>query len=276
MLPQFNKIIKNLTSKHPELRQKLLTAKIDRSPEKYMENVVKTTLMGVVTIVILVFLFFSKNPNFILILLGSIIGSTTLIYIINFRVVDVAIIKRGKDIDREVLFAGRFLLIKLNSGQPLINAIIDASNSFGVANKYFKEIVRDIELGTPLEKALEKAAEYSASNRFKKILFNINNAIKIGIDTRKSLSSILDEIADEQLIEIQRYGKKLNSLTMFYMLIAIILPSLGMTMAVVITSMLPNLGAMTGALFWLFGAAIIIINLIFINLFKGARPNVNI
>ena len=276
MLPQFNKIIKNLTSKHPELRQKLLTAKIDRSPEKYMENVVKTTLMGVATIVILVFLFFSKNPNFILILLGSIIGSTTLIYIINFRVVDVAIIKRGKDIDREVLFAGRFLLIKLNSGQPLINAIIDASNSFGVANKYFKEIVRDIELGTPLEKALEKAAEYSASNRFKKILFNINNAIKIGIDTRKSLSSILDEIADEQLIEIQRYGKKLNSLTMFYMLIAIILPSLGMTMAVVITSMLPNLGAMTGALFWLFGAAIIIINLIFINLFKGARPNVNI
>ncbi len=276
MLPQFNKIIKNLTSKHPELRQKLLTAKIDRSPEKYMENVVKTTLMGVATIVILVFLFFSKNPNFILILLGSIIGSTTLIYIINFRVVDVAIIKRGKDIDREVLFAGRFLLIKLNSGQPLINAIIDASNSFGVANKYFKEIVRDIELGTPLEKALEKAAEYSASNRFKKILFNINNAIKIGIDTRKSLSSILDEIADEQLIEIQRYGKKLNSLTMFYMLIAIILPSLGMTLAVVITSMLPNLGAMTGALFWLFGAAIIIINLIFINLFKGARPNVNI
>ncbi len=276
MLPQFTKIIKRLADKHPELRQKLLTAKIDKTPEKYMETVVKTALMGVTAILILVFLFFSKNHNFALIFFGSLFVSGILLYQINFKVVDIAIIKRGKDIDREVLFAGRFLLIKLNSGQPLINAIVDASKSFGVANKYFKEIVRDIDLGTPLEVAIENAANYSASTRFKKILFNINNAIKIGIDARKSLSSILDEIANEQLIEIQRYGKKLNSLTMFYMLMAIILPSLGMTMAVVIASMLPNLGSMTGILFWLFGAGIVIINIIFINLFRGARPNVNI
>ena len=265
-----------MLNKHPELRQKLLTAKINKTPEEYMNSVVKITLMEVATVLILIFFFFNKNPNFLIILIITILISLRLIYTMNFRAADMAIIRRGKDIDREVLFAGRFLLIKLNSGQPLINAIVDASKTFGVANKYFKEIVRDKELGTPLENALENAANYSASKRFKKILFNINNAIKIGIDASKTLSSILDEIADEQLIEIQRYGKKLNSLTMFYMLLAIILPSLGMTMAVVISSMLPNMGTMIGAMFWIFGALIIIINVIFINLFRGARPNVNI
>ena len=265
-----------IVHKHPELEKKLLMAKIDKTTEKFVSEVLKKTIMSVVTIMILVFFFFNKNPKFILIIFATTIGSTILLYLMNFKVVDATIYRRGKDIDREVLFAGRFLLIKLNSGQPLINAIFDASKSFGVANKYFKEIVRDIELGTPIEHALENAANYSASKKFQKILFNLTNAIKIGIDVSKSLNAVLDEISEEQLIEIQRYGKKLNSLTMFYMLLAIILPSLGMTMAVVIISMLPNMGSIADFLFWAFGILLIVIQFIFITMFKGIRPNVNI
>ena len=47
---------------------------------------------------------------------------------------------------------------------------------------------------------------------------------------------ILDEISNKQLIELQRYGKKLNSLTLFYLLTAIVVPSLGITMLIIISS----------------------------------------
>ena len=270
------KLIEFLTHKNPKLRKKLEIAKIDKTPEGYMSEVLKKTVINSVLIIFVLVLLFNKDPKFLGILIFGSIIAIMFLYATNLRKVDAAILKRGKDIDREVLFAGRYLLIKLNSGQPLINAIIDASKSFGVANKYFKEIVKDIELGTPLEEALNKAAVYSASERFRKILYNMNNAIKIGIDVTKSLGSILDEIAEEQLIEIQRYGKKLNSMTMFYMLIGIILPSLGMTMAVVILSLLPNTGGLANAIFWVFGILVLIIQLTFVFIFKGARPNVNI
>lgn len=270
------KLVEYLMHKNPKLRKKLEIAKINKTPEIYMSDVLKKTVINSILVIVVIFLLFNKNPNFLIILIFGSVFITLFLYSINLRRVDTAIIKRGKDIDKEVLFAGRYLLIKLNSGQPLINAIIDASKSFGVANKYFKEIVKDIELGTPLEEALDKAARYSASKRFKKILYNLNNAIKIGIDVTKTLGSILDEIAEEQLIEIQRYGKKLNSMTMFYMLIGIILPSLGMTMAVVILSLLPNTGSLANAIFWVFGVLVIIIQFVFVFMFKGARPNVNI
>jgi pilus assembly protein TadC len=269
-------IINFLTHQNPKLENKLFRAKIDMSPKAYIKDVLKKTLINSGIIFVTLFIFFMKNANFILILFFGTIISILFFYFINLKKADVAIAKRGKDIDKEVLFAGRFLLIKLNSGQPLINAIVDASNSFGVANKYFKEIVKDIELGTPLEIALENAAKYSSSERFRKILFNINNAIKIGIDVTKTLGSILDEIAEEQLIEIQRYGKKLNSLTMFYMLLAIILPSLGMTLAAVVLGMVPNLGNVAEAIFWVFGGLLLLIQVTFISMFKSARPNVNI
>ena len=77
-----------------------------------------------------------------------------------------------------------------------------------------------------MEEALEKACNTTPSKKFKKILFQINNALKIGVDVSVSLESTLEEISQEQLVEIQRYGKKLNSMTMFYMLLAIVAPSL--------------------------------------------------
>jgi pilus assembly protein TadC len=265
-----------LTNKHPELKKKISMAKLNMTPNEYMQGVVKRTVMSVIGMLLVIFIFFQNHEAFLFIFIISFILLTKFMYSLNLGYVDAKIRKRGKDIDKEVLFAGRFLLIKLNSGQPLINALFDASRSFGVANKYFKEIVRDIQLGTPLKKALDNASNYSASKRFKRILFQINNAIKIGIDVSDSLGAILDEIAEEQLIEIQRYGKKLNSLTMFYMLLAIILPSLGMTMAVVIMSMLPNMGSLANAIFWFFGFLVVMIQFMFIMMFKNARPNVNI
>lgn len=182
--------------------------------------------------------------------------------------------KRRRELDQEVLFAGRFLLVKVNSGRPLLNALIEGSQSYGVSSKYFKEIVEDINMGTPIEEALDNAVKYSPSDKFRRILFQINTALKVGIDVSIPLTNVIEEITNEQLTEIQRYGKKLNSLALFYMLIAIVLPSIGMAIFVVVGGLLGL--PIERNLFLVVIGVLILIQLIFISIFKTTRLGVNL
>lgn len=266
--------IEQLTAQFPDLKKKLRTAHVDKTPEAYVAEKFQGALVLSVGLGIFFFLVLTKLKVSPFMILFLVLVFFFIIFSVFIRHVDAMIRRREKDIDREVLFAGRFLLIKLNTGQPLINAIVEASKSYGVASKYFKEIVREIELGTPLEKALELESYYTPSQKFRKILFQITNALKIGIDVSQFLSSILDEIAEEQLIEIQRYGKKLNSLTLFYMLMAIVIPSLGITIFIVIASLISlNLELMH---FFVVIFLMVVVQFIFLSLFKSIRPDVNI
>ena len=182
--------------------------------------------------------------------------------------------RRAKEIDKDVLFSGRFLLIKLNSGKPLMLAFEEASHSYGVASDYFKEIVRDIQLGSSLEEALDHSTEYCPSEKMKRILFQINNSLKIGIDVSQVLESILEEISNNQLIELQRYGKKLNSFTLFYMLTAVVVPSLGITMLIIVSSFVSI--KIDNTLFFVILFFLVIFELFFISLFKSVRPRLNL
>jgi len=265
---------KQLASRYPDLRHRLLIARIEKSPERYVRQSV--TSAGMVAAVLLIGALLLalglELPLWIVPIVGVL--AYLLAFSIVMRVVDVEIRKQAKEIDKDVLFAGRFLLIKLNSGKPLITAILEAANSYGVASRTFKEIARDIELGTPLEAALGKASRYSPSDKMRRILFQISNALSIGVDVTNFLEAILDEIANDQLIEIQKYGRTLSSITMFYMLLAIILPSLGITMFITVVSLVSI--PVTSGLLGLFLFLLIIIEFAFISVFRSIRPNVNI
>jgi len=263
-----------IASRHPTLKRRLTIAHLNITPENYVKKNMTAAMVVTATIAIASFLFLSGvglSPLLV-------IPIAFIVYLGMFqllmRSVDIKIRHEAKEIDKDVLFAGRFLLIKLNSGKPLMNAIIDASNSYGIANKYFKEIVRDIELGTPLEEALEKASRYSPSENMRRIIFQMSNALKIGVDVTDFLEAILDEIAQEQLLEIKAYGKKLSSITLMYMLFAVVIPSLGITMFITVVSLI-NINVDFGT-FIIFLFALIIIEYMFMTVFKSIRPNVNI
>jgi pilus assembly protein TadC len=267
--------VEYVTNKYPSLRKDLRKARMSTTPTEYVKKSLTSAAYMGFGVMILVFFFLLRDGGFPLLiplLAGAVVGK--IMFDVNMRKTAVAIAKRGKAIDRDVLFAGRLLLIKLNSGTPLLNALEDAASGVGETTKYFQDILRAIELGTPLEQALERATEYCPSENLRKVLFQITNALKIGIDVTNFLEAILEEISEEQLTEIIRYGKKLSSLTMFYMLAAIVVPSLGMTMFIVVASManLPlDMLAFSVIIFFLF-----IIQFIFITLFKSARPNIDL
>jgi pilus assembly protein TadC len=267
-------IYQEIAAKYPTLKRKLTIAHIEMTPEEYIKrNLINAITMGIVVTFAAALFIIGLELNPLLIPAAGIVATYGL-FMLFMRSADVKIRKLAKEIDKDVLFAGRFLLIKLNSGKPLLNAIIDASNSYGVANKYFKEIVRDIELGTPLEEALDKASRYCPSEKMRRILFQISNALRIGVDVTDYLEAILDEIAEDQLIEIKSYGRKLSGITLFYMLFAVVIPSLGITMLITVISLI-HIQADTG-MFMLVLFMLIVIEFIFISIFKSIRPNVNI
>ncbi|MCF7866798.1 type II secretion system F family protein [Candidatus Woesearchaeota archaeon] len=264
-----------IAAKNPFLKKELIMAKIDKTPQEVIKQSLLFASYTTFGFCFLILLFLMKeNPSILYILLIIVPVMFIGMYKFNMLKIKARILKRRKEIDRDVLFAGRYLLVKLNSGQPLINALVDASKSYGVANKYFKEIVKEIELGKPLENALEDESNNSPSHKFKKILFQISNALKIGIDVTEFLEATLNEIAQEQLIEINRYGKKLNSLTLFYMLFAIVMPSLGLTIIVIVLSMSGSNIDTNFFVSLLF--LIVVIQVIFLSVYKSIRPNINI
>ncbi len=266
--------VKQITDKYPNLKKKLKIAHINMEPEVYVKQRLKTAGVFGTFLSLIAFMIIDSQRLPWILLLFSMIFLYWLSFSFLMHSVDALIAKRRKEVDKEVLFAGRFLMIKLNTGQPLINALVDASKTYGVGSKYFREIVKEIELGTPLEDALENAINYTPSEKFQKILFQISNALKIGIDVTKFLESTLDEISNEQLIEIQRYAKKLNSITLFYMLMGIVIPSLGFTVFMVVSSII-SIGV-GGSLFGIFLGVLFFAQIFFMVLFKVVRPEVAI
>tara|TARA_Y100000310_G_scaffold345853_1_gene471447 strand:+ start:30015 stop:30758 length:744 start_codon:yes stop_codon:yes gene_type:complete len=183
---------------------------------------------------------------------------------------EVTILKKERGITKEIVFAGRHLIIELESGVPLYNAFINISKNYEVIGAYFKEVVDKVDLGTSMEDALTEAVEYIPSNDFRRLLWQILNSIRTGSNVSKSLGTVLEQIAREQTIEINKYSKKLNPFAMFYMIVAVILPSLGVTMLVVLSSFIEFELNLT--IFLVIAGLLAFVQFMFLSMIKFSRP----
>lgn len=258
----------------PALKSELRIAHLPYTPAEYINKNLKLTVAAAAAFTMPFFFVLQKAklPQFLLPPIFVIL--LVLLFWYSLLTVKAKIKKREREINKEVLFIGRHLLVKLYSGRPLLNALIETATGRGVASKYIAEIVDDIETGNTIEDALKNAMAYSPSEKLRKVLFHINNALQLGIDVTKPLESVLEEITREEELEINKYGKKLNTLVIFYMLAAVIVPSLGVAMFIVISSFISFPISKMGLLAVVF--FIMVLQFIFIALFKSIRPMVNL
>lgn len=252
----------------------MIVAHMRETPKQFVKKAILFSFSAAIAVTFFTFVILEKQMSSLSILPLLFILVSAFVFLFMLQTPKVYIRKREREINKEVLFAGRYLLVKLESGTPLFNALIDASKSYGISGKYFKEIVDDINTGTPIEEALEKARKYNASRNFRLILWQIITSLKTGAEVADSLRKTLSQITQEEIIEIKEYGKKLNSLVMFYMIIACVMPSLGVTMIVVISSFMDLDIGMSHLFTVLFFLAVI--QFLFISLIKSARPMVNL
>ena len=259
------KVVQRISSFFPKLKKEIRVAHLKTSPQEFVYNSIKFALPFSLGLSVLFFFIADKAGLPLYLIPIAFIIFLALTFYFGFLKLKTKVIQRQKEIDGEVVLAGQYLLIKLYSGKPLLNALVDTSRSYGVASKYIREIVDDIDTGSSLEKALENAMTYSPSEKFRRILFHVNNALRLGIDVTGPLSTVLEEITREQEIEIQRYGKKLNTVIIFYMLAAVVIPSIGMTIFIVLSSFIKFTISM--AHFMIAIALIVIIQFLFIAVF---------
>ncbi len=258
----------------PMLKSELRIAHLPYTPVEYINKNLKSTALYIVLFSVPIFLVLRKAKLSPFLFIPILIVLFILFFELSLLNIKARIKKREREINKEVLFVGRHLLVKLYSGRPLLNALIETANSRGVASKYIKEIVDDVSTGNTIENALNNAMIYSPSEKLRMVLFHINNALQLGIDVTKPLESVLEEITREEELEINKYGKKLNTLVIFYMLAAVILPSLGVAMFIVVSSFIKFTIDLKGLLVFIF--FIVVLQLIFITLFKSIRPMVNL
>ena len=220
----------------PDLKFKLKQSGISYKSDEFVKRTVLSAFYATTGIVVCVFLILAKFN----VLRGILFVFPPIIFLILFfymiKLPDIKISRKEKDISKEIVFAGRYLVIEIESGIPLYNAMVNVSKNYEIIGRYFKEITNKVDLGTSMEDALNEAVEFIPSKDFRRILWQILNSLRTGSDISKSLSTVLEQIVREQAIEVNNYGRKLNPLAMFYMIIAVILPSLGITILIILSS----------------------------------------
>jgi flagellar protein FlaJ len=262
-------IFKMLARNISELKLKLARARINEEPEHYVKKTFSTAIVLTLGLLIIVFAFFKKP---VILLFAPPIFLFSFFYFIRF--VDVKIEKMKRHINQELVFAGRFLIIELESGVPLYNAFINLGKNYEVIGPFFNEVVEKINLGTTMEEALNEAITLTPSPELRKLMWQVLNSMRTGADVADSLNAVIDQIVRQQQIAVKEYGRKLNPLAMFYMMMAVIVPSLGTTVLIVLATFI---GFSLPLPFLLVIAGLVgFVQLMFLAVIKSARPPMEI
>ncbi|MEI7961249.1 MAG: type II secretion system F family protein [archaeon] len=181
--------------------------------------------------------------------------------------------KRVRDIDRNLVFALRTILVQLRSRVSLFDSLymISAGKRYGQLSVEIKTAVDKITTGVDEEVALEELAIKNPSPYLKKVLWQLVNGLKAGADVSDVLSESVASITREQQIEIERYGNSLKILSLVYLMMGVIIPALGLTFLIVIGSF-PKI-VISEMLFWAMLGALVLAEFMFVGLMKSKRPN---
>jgi len=132
--------------------------------------------------------------------------------------------------------------------------------------------VKQINAGVPEEVALERSAFANPSLQLRQVIWQLSNSLKAGADIGVTLETLVGEFEQEQLIIIRKYGREMNPWTMMYMMMGIILPSLGITFFIVISAFA---GSVAGKeIFYLIVIMVVFFQVFFLSFMKTKRPMV--
>ena len=128
------------------------------------------------------------------------------------------------------------ILIEIKSGVPLFNALIGVTDGYGEVSDEFRIVVKEINAGISEIKALERASLRNPSLHFRRVIVADNQCDEGRQQRGIRPGAIVDTLIQEQMIAIRKYGQELSPFTLMYMLIAVIMPTLGITFLIILSS----------------------------------------
>jgi pilus assembly protein TadC len=270
----FRRLVKH--RKYSKLEDQLQKADANITREEYLAIVLKTFSISffiafLITTTLLVYGKASKwyilSPAISLLIAGFII-LRQLLY------PKIYVNQKERNIERNLIPALEDMLVQLNSGIPLFSIMVSISSSdYGELSLEFKKAVKKINAGSPQMEVLDEMGEKNSSLFFRRTLWQISNGMKAGSDISLVIKDSIQSLNEEQILQIQNYGNKLNPLIMFYMLISVIMPALSITFLTIISSLVNLPKTTTMILFFGLFAIVLFIQVMFMGIIRTARPS---
>lgn len=260
----------------PYLELNLKQAEAEENSREYLAMCITATLIFFIFMLI-----FSSTITYLIILENFFLISFILSFALSLFVFAQQTIyprliasRRIREVDRNLLPALRTIMIHINSGIPLFDTIIAiARQNFGEVSAEFRRIVRKVNSGMPAVEAIEESASNNPSAYYRRALWQLANGMKAGSDTTVVMQEIINNLSKEQLIQIEHYGSQLNPMAMFYMITAVIIPSLAMTMLIILSSFLSLEPILIKFAFYGLYGFVLLFQIMFLGMIKTRRPN---
>lgn len=274
IIERFLPLAERVSFLFPNLERKISQADMDVEPLTHLAEALFRGLstgvmvgVGLLAVGLTVDDMFLLQLGLVLAPVGTLFGFFTYV-----KLPDIKARRRVRELEKELPYALRHVLIEVESGISLYEAMVSVSDDYGEASKEFRRIVKDINAGVSEIEALERAIVRNPSMQFRRALWQMINALKSGSDISTTLDSLVEAIVEKQILSVREYGKELNPYTLMYLMIAIVLPSIGVTFLMVLSTFT---GASIGeGMFYAILAGLIIFQAFFINIVKSKRPEV--
>lgn len=263
----------NIGPMFPFLELNLIQSEMDITKRDYLSRCLAATTTFFIIFSLISMIFMSKFGN---IFLGPAVIFVISIFVFIQQIMYPKLIasRRIRGIEQNLLVALRTILIQVNSGVPLFDILVSiSSEDYGEISYEFRKAVRQINAGTPEVIALEELATTNPSLFFRRAIWQLVNGVKAGAAVESVIKEVISSVSQEQIIQIENYGSQLNPMAMFYMLVAIILPTLGMTFLIVISSFIALSEFATKLVFWGLYGFVLFFQIMFMGMIRTRRPN---
>jgi archaeal flagellar protein FlaJ len=266
---------KKLMKYFPNIESDLIMTGIKIDPDYYLAKViVNAFFLSSFFSAFIAFLIWSQGEPTKEIVSKSLLvflGITLLFMLLHLKYPDLLAQKKASNIDKDLVFALKDITLNISAGLSIYDSFVNvARGDYGETSNEFENIVRMINSGTPMAKALEITALRTRSEYLKKTCWQMINAIKSGSNIKKTLKSITKELSLEQRTRIVNYSRELNLWSLIYMLFAVAVPSIGSTMLVILSSF-AGFG-ITRVMFITFIIMCLVIQYVLIGFIKARRP----
>ncbi len=271
----FRPLASSMMKGFPDLDLELKRADIDIPPEEYLATSFFFAFYNFVVffggICYLFWILKFLNHTLLMIFFFSTFAFSafTLFYMLSYPKISVK--KKCENLDVNLVPAIRHLLVKVRSGVPLYDALVGVSQGdYGAVSEEIKKAVKEMQGGMSEASALDKIAKLNPSVYFRRTIWQITNALRSGADISSTLASIEENAVEEQKIKISKYGSEMNPFAVMYMMLAVILPTLGITFMIIIGSFLGL--TLHTYFFYLILFFLAFFQYMFIGIIKSRRP----
>ncbi len=229
-------VSRRLTFLRPALSSELVQVDAGVEPEEYMGVFLLSTVYSLTAALALLYLIaVSFNASMgmtsigLAFLFSGIVGWQVLLY------PNLLLRKKVDQINKDLLFALRHMLVQVRSGVPLYTSFVSISEAnYGVISEEFKITAAEINAGISQTVALERMAMRNPSTYLRRAIWQLTNALKTGSDIGETISMLVQEFTAEEMTKLRRFGRELSPWALMYLMLTVVFPTMGVAMFLII------------------------------------------